>query len=122
MKMKDYSNIDEYIRTFPKAVQDVLVKMRQLVKDFAPGTEEAIRYGMPTVRLKGKNLLHFAAYSDHIGFYPTPSGINAFKKELRSYVTGKGTISFPVKGPIPWNLVKKVIEFRVKEVTNNNHG
>ena len=91
----DYSNIDEYIAMFPPDVQATLRRLREVIKGAAPGAEEAIRYGMPTFRLNG-NLVHFAAYKTHIGFYPTPSGIEAFQKELSKYEVSKGTVRFPI--------------------------
>jgi uncharacterized protein YdhG (YjbR/CyaY superfamily) len=91
-----------------------LRKLRQVVRETAPKAEEAIRYQMPTYILNG-NLIHFAAYEHHIGFYPTPSGVTAFKKELNNYKTAKGSIQFPITEPIPLNLVKKITKFRVAE-------
>lgn len=112
--MEKYKNIDEYISSFPKETQEILIKLRKLVKETAPEATEAIVYGMPTFRLNG-NLVHFAGYKNHIGFYPTPTGITAFEKELAPYKTGKGTIRFDFNKPIPYELVKKVVEARVKE-------
>ena len=89
--------------------------MRQTIRRAAPEAEEAIAYQMPTFRLNGKNLVHFAAFKNHIGFYPTPSGIEAFKKELSSYKGAKGSVQFPLNKPIPYDLVKKIVMFRVKE-------
>lgn len=114
MKMQSYKTIDEYVKTFPKEIREILEKIRKTVKSAAPNAEEAIRYGMPTYRLNG-NLVHFAAYGTHIGFYPTPSGITAFKVELSPYITGKGTVRFPLDKSIPYDLIKKVVQFRVKE-------
>ena len=107
--------MDEYIKTFPKDVQAILEKIRQTIHEAAPGAEEAISYQMPTFRLNGKNLVHFAAFQHHLGFYPIPSGIEAFKKELSPYKQGKGSVRFPLDEPIPYDLVKKIVEYRVGE-------
>ncbi|NTU70078.1 hypothetical protein HGB13_04685 [bacterium] len=111
---KQFNTIDEYIALFPKEVQATLQKIRNVIKKAAPKATEAISYQMPTFKLNG-NLVHFAAFTDHIGFYPVPSGIKAFEKELAPYITGKGTIQFPIDRPIPYDLVSKVVLFRVKE-------
>jgi uncharacterized protein YdhG (YjbR/CyaY superfamily) len=111
---KQFNTIDEYIGTFPEDVQRILKKMRQTIHDAAPEAVEAISYQIPTFKLNG-NLVHFAAFKNHIGFYPTSSGIVAFKKELSSYPGGKGSVQFPVDKPIPYDLVKKITLFRVKE-------
>lgn len=112
--MRNYPNIDAYIAVYPAEVQTKLRKMREIVLVAAPEATEAISYGMPTFKLHG-NLLHFAAYAHHIGFYPTPSGINAFRGELSSYKTSKGAIQFPLDQPVPYDLVKKITEYRVRE-------
>ena len=111
-----FKDIDEYIKTFPDEIQGILQKFRQVIRKAAPKATEAISYQMPTFKLNG-NLVHFAAFKDHIGFYPVPSGIEAFRKELEPYITGKGTIRFPLDKPIPYDLVRQVVEFRVKENT-----
>ena len=112
---KQFKTMDEYIKTFPKDVQNILEKMRQTIREAAPEVVEAISYQMPTFKLNGKNLVHFAAFKNHIGFYPIPSGIEAFKKELSSYKQGKGSVQFPIEKPIPYDLVKKFVKYRVKE-------
>ena len=113
--MRDgYKTIDEYIKTFPEEIQSILKKIRKTIRKAAPGATEAISYQMPTFKLNG-NLVHFAAYSNHIGFYPVPSGIDAFKKELAPYIAGKGTLRFPLDRPIPYDLIEKVVIFRAKE-------
>jgi len=115
LKQKNkYETIDEYIKTFPKDVRNILEKVRHAIKESAPGAEEAISYQMPTFKLNG-NLVHFAGYKNHIGFYPTPSGTEAFKKEIAVYRAGKGSIQFPIDKPIPISLIKKIVKFRVKE-------
>jgi len=111
---KRFKTMDEYIATFPENVQEILEKMRQTIREAAPEAKEAISYQMPTFKLNG-NLVHFAAYKNHVGFYPTPSGIDVFKKELAPYETSKGTVKFPIDKPIPNDLVRKIVEFRVKE-------
>ncbi len=113
--IKHFKTMDEYIKTFPKDVQGILEKMRQTIRKVAPEATEAISYQMPTFKLNGKNLVHFAAFKNHIGFYPIPSGIEAFKKELSPYKQGKGSVQFPIDRPIPYDLVKKIVIFRVKE-------
>jgi uncharacterized protein YdhG (YjbR/CyaY superfamily) len=109
-----YKTIDEYIKSFPKDVQTILMEMRLTIKKAAPEATEAISYQMPTFKLNG-NLVHFAAFKNHIGFYPVPSGIEAFKEELSPYISGKGTAQFPLDKPIPYELVEKIVAFRVKE-------
>jgi len=110
-----YETIDEYIETFPDDVKAILQKMRQTIKQAAPGAVEAISYGMPTFKLNGRNLVHFAAFKSHIGFYPIPSGIEAFKDELSPYKQGKGSVQFPLDKPIPYGLVEMIVKYRVKE-------
>lgn len=112
---KQFKTIDEYIETFPKDVQGILEQVRNTVKNAAPESEEAIAYQMPTFRLKGKNLVHFAAFKKHIGFYPTPSGISAFEKELSAYKSAKGSVQFPIEEPVPFKLIEKIVKFRTKE-------
>src|SRR4030043_417649 len=112
---KQFGTMDDYIKTFPTDVQNILEKMRQTIRKAAPEASEAISYQMPTFKLNGKNLVHFAAFKNHIGFYPIPSGIEAFKKELSPYKQGKGSVQFPLDKPIPFNLVEKIVIFRVKE-------
>jgi uncharacterized protein YdhG (YjbR/CyaY superfamily) len=109
-----YKTIDQYIETFPEDIQDILQKIRQTIQRAAAEATEAISYQMPTFKLNG-NLVHFAAFKNHIGFYPIPSGIEAFKDELLPYIAGKGSIRFPLDKPIPYDLVKRIVEFRVKE-------
>ena len=105
-------NIDEYIADFPKDVQKLLQQLRSTIKKAAPNAEEKIAYGIPTFTLNG-NLVHFGGYKTHIGFYPAPSGLEAFKKELAPYVTGKGTAQFPLDKPLPLGLITEIVKFRV---------
>lgn len=106
--------IDEYIAEFPEDIQEILQKVRMTIKKAAPEAEEALKYQMPTFTLKG-NLVHFGAFKEHIGFYPVPSGIEAFKDELSVYKSGKGSIQFPFDKPMPYDLIGKVVKFRVQE-------
>jgi len=112
--------IDEYITSFPKNVQDILKKLRKVIKESAPLAEETINYGIPTFKLNG-NLVHFAAFKKHIGFYPTPSAIVAFKKELTPFKQAKGSVQFPIDKPIPFDLIKKIVTYRVKENFKKNN-
>ena len=114
--VKQFKTIDEYIKTFPKDVQSLLEKMRGTIRKAAPEAVEAISYQMPTFKLNGKNLVYFAAWKNHIGFYPTSSGTVAFKKELSRYKGGKGSIQFPIGEPIPFDLVKKIVIFRMNKI------
>ncbi|MCK7557201.1 DUF1801 domain-containing protein [Chitinophaga sedimenti] len=107
-------NIDQYIASFPKETQQLLKQMRDTIAKAAPNAVETFSYGMPTFALFG-NLVHFAAYKQHIGFYPAPSGITAFADELGAYKMSKGAIQFPLDKPLPLALVKKITRFRVKE-------
>lgn len=107
-------NMDKYIAGFPKQVQELLQKLRATIRKAAPEAEETINYAIPTFILKG-NLVHFAAFKNHIGFYPAPSGIEAFKKELSVYEGAKGSIKFPIEKPLPLGLITKIVKFRVKE-------
>ena len=106
--------IDEYIANFPAEVQALLQKVRATITKAAPAAEEAISYQMPTFKLKG-NLVHFAAFKKHIGFYPAASGIAHFQTELASYKTSKGAVQFPLDKPIPYSLITKIVKFRAVE-------
>jgi len=114
MKTVHAGSIDEYIAMFPKDIQDRLTQLRDTIRKAAPDAEEAISYAIPTFKLNG-NLVHFAAFKSHIGFYPAPSGTEAFKKELSPYKAGKGSIQFPLNEPLPLSLVTKIVKFRVKD-------
>jgi uncharacterized protein YdhG (YjbR/CyaY superfamily) len=107
-------NIDEYISGFPPEIQVILNKIRVRISEVAPEAEETISYHIPTFKYFG-NLVHFAAFKSYIGFYPTPSGIEKFKKELSVYELSKGTIRFPLNKPVPYDLIRKITAFRVKE-------
>jgi uncharacterized protein YdhG (YjbR/CyaY superfamily) len=109
-----FIDIDEYIASFPKETQKLLEELRAIIRKAAPEATETINYGMPTFILKG-NLVHFAAFKNHIGFYPTPSGIETFKNELSEYEGAKGSVKFPIDKPIPFDVITKIVKFRVKE-------
>lgn len=113
---KIISSIDEYILTFPEDVQVLLQTLRKVVNEAAPDATEKISYQMPTFDIYG-NLVHFAAYKNHIGFYPTPSGIEKFKNELMMYKNAKGSVQFPINEPIPYELITQIVKFRVIENT-----
>ena len=107
-------NIDEYIAGFPADIQIILGELRMAIKKAAPVAAETISYRMPTFVLNG-NLVHFAAFKNHIGFYPTPSGIESFKKELSGYKGAKGSVQFPINAPLPLSLVTKIVKYRVQQ-------
>lgn len=108
-------SIDEYIAGFPRDVQQILEQMRTTITKAAPGAEEAMKYRIPTFVLH-ENLVHFAAFRSHVGFYPSPSAIEAFKDELSAYHHAKGSVRFPIDKPIPLSLIRRIVTFRVKEV------
>jgi len=111
---KKPKTIDEYIAAAPKDVRGVLAKIRTTVRRAAPDAEETIQYQMPTFTLQGA-LVHFAAHTSHIGFYPTPSGIEKFQKELSRFKTAKGSAQFPLDEPMPYALIESIVKFRVRE-------
>jgi len=112
---KQFKTIDAYIQTLPKDVQTILQKVRKTIQKAAPDAVETISYQMPTFKLNGKGLVYFAAYEKHIGFYPIPSGMKAFEKQLAPYKQGKGSVQFPIDQPIPYDLVRRIVVFRAKE-------
>lgn len=114
IKRTKFEDIDSYIASFPEETGKLLQQLRITISKAAPEAKETINYGMPTFTLKG-NLVHFAAFKNHIGFYPAPSGIESFKKELSGYDGAKGSVQFPIAKPIPFDLISKIVEFRVKE-------
>jgi uncharacterized protein YdhG (YjbR/CyaY superfamily) len=107
-------NIDEYIAGYPADIQQILQKIRTIVHETAPEAQETISYQVPTFTLKG-NLVHFAAFKSHISFFPASSGVEKFKNELEGYKTSKGTIQFPLGQPIPYDLIRRIVLFRVQE-------
>ena len=111
---KAFNSIDEYIANFPEEVQKILEELRAIIRASAPEAEERISYQIPTFALKG-NLVHFAAYKKHIGFYPTSGGIQAFERELSVYECAKGSVRFPIDEPLPFELISKIVRFRVDE-------
>lgn len=106
--------IDEYIAGFPADLQKILAKVRSTIRKAAPDAREKIGYGIPTFTLHG-NLVHFAAFKEHLGFYPGSSGIEKFKPELSAYGSGKGSVRFPLDEPIPYDLIARIVTFRVQE-------
>ncbi|MDB5048766.1 MAG: hypothetical protein JWO30_1837 [Fibrobacteres bacterium] len=114
--MRKAADIDAYIADFPEDVQARLQKLRAVIRKAAPKAEEAISYQIPTFKLFG-NLVHFAGYGHHIGFYPGAAGIAAFKKEISGYKNAKGSVQFPLDKPIPFALVARIVKFRVKQNT-----
>ncbi len=112
--MNKTTGIDKYIAGFPGETREILERLRLTIRKAAPGAEETINYGIPTFTLHG-NLVHFGGFKNHIGFYPAPSGIEAFKKELSVYEGAKGSIKFPINKPLPFALITKIVKFRVKE-------
>jgi uncharacterized protein YdhG (YjbR/CyaY superfamily) len=114
--MKSQSeNVDEYIKGFPKNVQKILEQVRATIKEKAPEAVESISYGMPGYKTHGKPLVYFAGYEKHVGFYATPSGHEEFAAELSKFKQGKGSVQFPLDKPIPFDLIKRIVEYRVKE-------
>lgn len=109
-----FESIDEYIISFPPEIQEILKKLRSIIKEAAPEADEKISYKMPTFVLKG-NLVYFAAFKNHIGFYPIPSGIAAFKAELAGYKQGKGSLQFPLDKPLPYDLISRIVKLRAAE-------
>lgn len=112
--MENVNSIDDYIKSFPPGIQKLLQQVRASIQKAAPGAEETIKYAMPTFMLNG-NLVHFAAFKNHIGLYPTPNGIEAFKKELSVYKGAKGSVQFPLDQPMPLELIGKIVKYRVAE-------
>ncbi len=110
----DPATIDEYIAGFPPDVQEILQKIRTTIRQAAPKAQETISYRMPTFKLNG-NLVYFAGFKNHIGFYPIPSGMNKFKQELSAYPQGKGSVQFPLDKPIPYRLISQIVKFRARE-------
>jgi len=121
MPKTKFKTTDEYIAAFPENIRVTLEDLRRVIRETAPGAEEAISYGIPTFKLNG-SLVHFAAFKNHIGFYPTPSAIVAFKKELSPCQPSKGSVQFPIDGPMPLGLVKKIVRYRVKENSIEKSG
>ncbi|HVG42369.1 MAG TPA: DUF1801 domain-containing protein [Chitinophagaceae bacterium] len=110
-----FETVDEYINSFPNEVQILLNNIRACIRQVAVNAEERMSYGMPSYKIYGKPLVYFAAFKNHIGFYATPSGHAAFAEKLAKYKQGKGSVQFPIKEPIPLDLIKKITDYRLKE-------
>ncbi len=111
----DFKTVDEYISTFPKDIQTILNSIRTAIRQTAPEAVESIAYGMPAYKTNSRPLVYFAGYKNHIGFYATPTGHQAFADELSKYKQGKGSVQFPLDEPIPLDLIKRIVAFRVEE-------
>lgn len=116
------SSIDEYIAEFPPETQEMLEEIRGIVRSVAPDATETISYAIPTFDLNGKHLVHFAGFKNHVGLYPTPSGMVAFAEQLERYKSGKGSAQFPLGQPLPKDLIRSIVEFRVGEVAGTSSG
>lgn len=114
--MKQYPDIDTYIADFPQEIRERLTTIRNIVHEEAPEAEEVISYGMPAFKYRKKILIYFAAFKNHIGFYALPSGNEAFSHKLEAYKTSKGTIQFPHNKPIPFDLIREIVQFRIHEI------
>ena len=114
MKVQTNSPIDLYISQFPHDTQAILIRIKSIIEEAAPSSVQTIKYGIPTFVLDGKNLIHFAGYAKHIGFYPTPGVLEAFSDELTKFVRSKGAVQFPLDKPIPFGLIKDMVSYRVK--------
>ncbi len=117
MDTRKFKDVDEYIKNAPLDAQKMLRETRKAIKESAPKAEEMISYFMPAYKLNNKPLVYFAGYKKHIGFYPTPNGISQFKKELAKYKKGKGTAQFQLNQKLPVGLIKKIVKFRVKQIS-----
>ncbi|MCQ6560678.1 iron chaperone [Paenibacillus mendelii] len=116
-----FESIDEYISTFPPEVREILQTIRKVIQEAAPNAEEKISYQMPTFALHG-NLVHFAAFKTHIGFYPGASGIAAFQQELSAYKGAKGSVQFPIDKPMPYQLMSRIVQFRIDDNIKRAEG
>jgi uncharacterized protein YdhG (YjbR/CyaY superfamily) len=108
-------NVDNYISDFPEEIQSILEKIRTTIRKAAPGALEMISYGIPAFKFQGQPLVYFAAFKNHIGFYPTPKGIEEFEKELSVYKQGKGSVQFPIDKPMPLKLIGKIVKYRMNK-------
>ena len=111
----EIKSVEEYISAFPENIQLLLNKIRITIKETAPEAVESISYGMPAFKANGKPLVYFAGFKNHIGFYATPTGHEQFANELSNYKQGKGSVQFPLNNPIPFDLIKRIVEYRLKE-------
>lgn len=117
--MDKVTTINDYIAKAPEKSQEKLQILREIIKSTAPDAEEAISYMMPTFKLHGKNLIHFAAFRDHISVFPTASNLESELPEVEKYRTGKGTLQFPNDSEIPFDLIKRIVQFRVNEMNRS---
>jgi uncharacterized protein YdhG (YjbR/CyaY superfamily) len=117
-----FKNIDQYINAFQTETQEILKQIRATINEAAPEADESISYGMPAYKLKGKPLVYFAAFQNHIGFYATPTGHSEFVKKLSKYKHGKGSVQFPLDTPIPFDLIRDIVKFRLKENLERETG
>ena len=117
---KHFETVTEYIASFPKEIQDSLEEIRKTIQKTAPEATETISYQIPTFKHNGKYLVYYSAWKDHFSIYPVPAGDDDFRKEIAPYVTGKGTISFPFDRPVPYNLIKKIVEFHIIDEMKNH--
>ena len=111
---KDIQTIEQYIAGFSPEIQSLLEELRSVIREEAPEAEETISYQLPTFKLHG-NLIHFGAFKNHIGLYPTPSGMEQFREALSAYENAKGSVKFPLNQPLPWDLIREIVRFRVNE-------
>jgi uncharacterized protein YdhG (YjbR/CyaY superfamily) len=114
--MDKFNSVDEYISSFPPIIQENLILIRQSIKKTAPEAKESISYDMPAYKLNGRILVYFAAFKNHVGFYPLPSSIELFKADLSKYKHAKGSVQFPLNEPMPLELIKRIVKFRKEEV------
>ena len=114
------ANIEDYINSFPQEIKELLQQIRATIRQTAPEAAESISYGMPAYKLNGKALVYFAAFKNHIGFYATPQGHQAFAKELSKYKQGKGSVQFPLTAPMPLTLIAKIVRYKAKMIMANN--
>jgi len=112
-----FATIDEYIEAFPADVRTILQKIRRTIQSAAPGMTEAISYGIPAFKLNGKSLIYFAAFKNHVSVYPAPRGAREFADEIASYKGGKGTVQFPLDKPIPYDLITRIVEFKIAKAS-----
>ena len=115
MAKTNFKSVDDYIKTFPVDVQKILKSVRKTIKEGVPDAEETISYQIPTFKLKGKYVIYFAGWANHISVYPKPRSNDALTKQLSIYKGGKGTVQFPLDKPMPLSLIKKIVKYRVKE-------
>ena len=116
--MQKFNTVDEYIDSLPDKTKEELTKLRNKIKELVPDAVESMSYGMPGYKFNGKPLVYFAGWKDHIGFYPTPNGMEQFDKELAPYKTGKGTAQFPLDKPLPLDLITRIVKYRKEETKN----